>query len=593
METRGTMDKSCLFYHLRDRDMAISNSEIADLFDQLADLLDIEGENPFRVRAYHKAARTIRGQPKSLADMLMAGEDLTRLPGVGENIARKIATIVQTGKLPQLEQVLARTPRTLVDLMQIEGLGPKRVKILFSLLDIKTLEDLERAARTGKIRKLPGFGPKTEALILKHLDQALAGEKRFLRFEAEGVANALLDYLADTPGIDRIVVAGSYRRWKETVGDLDILVSVKGRSPVMERFVRYERIDEVISQGTTRSSVRLMNAMHVDLRVVANESFGAALQYFTGSKAHNIEVRTMAVKQGLKINEYGVFRADERLAGKTEEEVYGCVGLPYIAPELREGRGEVAAAMEGRLPDLVTLEDIRGDLHSHTRETDGNDTLEAMAEAAQTLGYEYLAITDHSRRLTVAKGLDEKRLRTQMEQIDRLNESLKGIVLLKAIEVDILEDGSLDLPDSVLRELDLTVCSVHYKFNLSQRRQTERILRAMDDPYCNIIAHPTGRLINKRDPYDVDVETLMQAARERGCILEINAQPERLDLNDDHCLLAREIGVKLAISTDAHSAEGLKLMRYGVAQARRGWLENGNIINTRPLKEMLKMLRRE
>ncbi len=572
--------------------MAISNSEIADLFDQLGDLLDIEGENPFRVQAYHRAARTIRSQPRSLANMVATGEDLTRLPGIGEAIAQKIKTIVQTGRLPQLDRVLAHTPKTLVDLMQIEGLGPKRVKALFSLLDIKDLEDLERAARSGKIHQLPGFGPKTEALILRHLHRAVSGEKRFLRFEAEGVANALLDYLADTPGVDRIVAAGSFRRWKETVGDLDILVTTHRRSPVMERFVRYERTDEVISHGTTRSSVRLKNAMQVDLRVVAKESFGAALQYFTGSKTHNIELRTLAVKQGLKINEYGVFRGNERLAGETENDIYGCLGLSYIVPELREGRGEVAAAQEGRLPDLVTIEDICGDLHCHTKETDGHDDLKTMAETAKTLGYGYLAITDHSRRLTVAKGLDEKRLRKQMEQIDRLNDSLEGIVLLKGIEVDILEDGSLDLPDSVLRELDLTVCSVHYKFNLSKKKQTERILRAMDNPYCTIIAHPTGRLINKRDPYPIDMETIMLAARKRGCILEINAQPERLDLNDDHCLLARDIGVKLAVSTDAHSAEGLNLMRYGVAQARRGWLAAEDIVNTLPLESLKTLLKR-
>jgi len=572
--------------------MAISNSEIADLFDQLGDLLDIEGENPFRVRAYHKAARTIRSQPRSLAEMVAGGEDLTRLPGIGENIAKKIESVVTTGRLPQLEQVLARTPRTLVDLMQIEGLGPKRVKTLFSLLNIRTLEDLERAARTGKVRELPGFGPKTEALILHHLDQALTGEKRFLRFEAEGVAHALLEYLRDVPGVDRMVIAGSYRRWKETVGDLDILVTVSGASSVMARFLDYERIAEVLSRGASRSSVRLINGMQVDLRVVGAQSFGAALQYFTGSRAHNIEIRTLAVKQGLKINEYGVFRGDERLAGMTEEEVYASIGLPYIVPELREGRGEVAAAQQERLPNLVTLADIRGDLHSHTKQTDGNDTLESMAEAAAALGYEYLAITDHSKRVRVAKGLDETRLHSQIERIDQLNESLQGVVLLKAIEVDILEDGRLDLSASVLKELDLTVCSVHYRFDLPKRKQTERILRAMDNPYCNIIAHPTGRLLNKRAPYQIDLEAIMKAAREKQCILEINAQPERLDLNDEHCLMAREIGLKLAISTDAHSAQDLMLMRYGVAQARRGWLEKKDIINTLSLEQLRQALKR-
>ncbi|BCX89504.1 DNA polymerase [Methylomarinovum tepidoasis] len=572
--------------------MALSNSEIADLFDELADLLDIEGENPYKVRAYRNAARIIRSLPRSLAEMVAAGEDLTRLPGIGERIARKIETVVKTGKLPQLEQALARTPPTLLQLLRIEGLGPKRVKALFGALDIRTLEDLERAARSGKIRQLPGFGPKIEALILKHLDQALEGERRYLRFEAESIATALIAHLRQAPGIDRIEVAGSYRRWRETVGDLDILVTVQGDSPVMERFVAYEGVAEVLSRGGTRSSIRLRNGMQVDLRVVASESFGAALQYFTGSKAHNIEIRTLAVKQGLKINEYGVFRGEKRLAGEAERDVYACLGLAYIVPELREGRGEVEAALENRLPRLVELADIRGDLHAHTQDTDGRDDLETMAQAAKALGYEYLAITDHSRRVTVARGLDEKRLRAQMEAIDALNERLEGITLLKGIEVDILEDGTLDLPDTVLKDLDLRVCSVHYRFNLSKRKQTERILRAMDNPYFNILAHPTGRLINKRRPYAIDLPRIMAAAKERGCLLEINAQPERLDLNDEHCLMARDLGVGLVVSTDAHTATGLQLMRYGVAQARRGWLEKAQIVNTLPLAQLRKVLAR-
>jgi len=370
-------------------------------------------------------------------------------------------------------------------------------------------------------------------------------------------------------------------------------VTVKGNSPVMEKFVNYERVEEIFSQGPTRSSVRLKNGLQVDLRVVAGESFGAALQYFTGSKAHNIAVRTLAVKQGLKINEYGVYRGEKRIAGKTEEAVYQSLGLPLIAPELREGRGEVEAALAGELPELVTLTQIRGDLHCHTKETDGQNSLEEMARAALALGYEYVAITDHSKRLTVAKGLDEKRLRQQMEAIDRLNETIRDIRILKAIEVDILEDGSLDLDDSVLKELDLTVCSVHHKFNLSRQKQTERILKAMDNPYFNIFAHPSGRLIHKREPYAVDMEKIMRGAKERGCFLEINAQPERLDLNDEGCLMAREVGLKLAISTDAHSTVGLKLMNYGVAQARRGWLGPEDILNTRPLPELLKLMQRQ
>ncbi len=572
--------------------MALSNSEIADLFDQLADLLSLEGENPFRVRAYHNAARTIRSQVKSLAEMVTKGEDLTKLPGVGEAIAKKIEIVVRTGRLPQLDEVLKRTPKSLLELLEVEGLGPKRVKTLFSLLKIKDLEDLERAARSGEIKELPGFGPKIEELILTHLQKHAQHERRFLRFEAESIALALLAHLRDCAGLGQLVVAGSFRRWKETVGDLDLLATVHDGAEVMTRFLAYEGIEEILSHGSSRSSIRLKNGLQVDLRVVPEESFGAALQYFTGSKAHNIQLRTLAVTRGLKVNEYGVFQGDTRLAGASEEEVYAALGLPWIAPELREGQGEIEVALENRLPKLIELSDIRGDLHCHTEETDGQDSLETLAESAKALGYEYLAITDHSKRLTVAKGLDEKRLRQQMAKIDALNAKLQGIRLLKGIEVDILEDGRLDLPDSVLKDLDLVVCSVHYKFNLSKQEQTERILRAMDNPYCNIIAHPTGRLINQRDPYLVDLERIMQVAKERGCILEINSQPQRLDLNGEHLRMAREMGVKLVISTDAHSASGLNLMRYGVAQARRGWLTAQDVLNTRSLSEFIGLLKR-
>jgi DNA polymerase (family 10) len=572
--------------------MALSNSEIADLFDQLADLLSLEGENPFRVRAYHNAARTIRSQVKSLAEMVAKGEDLTQLPGIGEAIAKKIETVVRSGRLPQLDEVLKRTPKSLIELLEIPGLGPKRVQALFNALKIKSLEDLERAARSGKIKELPGFGAKTEELILKHLQKHELGEKRFLRFAAESVASALLAHLRDCSSLEQLVVAGSFRRWKETVGDLDLLATVRNGAEVMARFLAYEGIEEILSHGTSRSSIRLKNGLQVDLRVVPKDSFGAALQYFTGSKAHNIQLRTLAVKRGLKINEYGVFQGDKRLAGEYEEEVYAALGLPWIAPELREGQGEIEAALENRLPKLVELSDIRGDLHCHTEETDGQDSLETLAKTAMALGYEYLAITDHSKRLTVAKGLDEKRLRQQMAKIDALNARLQGVRLLKGIEVDILEDGRLDLPDSVLKDLDLVVCSVHYKFNLSEKKQTERILRAMDNPYCHILAHPTGRLINQRDPYPIDLERVMQGAKERGCFLEINSQPERLDLNGEYARMAREIGVKLVISTDAHSAAGLTLMRYGVAQARRGWLTAQEVLNTRSLPELLTCLKR-
>ncbi len=376
------------------------------------------------------------------------------------------------------------------------------------------------------------------------------------------------------------------------MGDLDILVTASKNSPVMERFTGYEEVAEVISHGTTRSTVRLRTGLQVDLRVVPEVSYGAALHYFTGSRAHNIAVRTLGVKRKLKINEYGVFKGDKRIAGKTEEEVFEHVGLPYIEPELREDRGEIEAAQRGQLPDLITVDQIRGDLHAHTKATDGHHSLAQMAEAARRRGYEYLAITDHSQRVTVANGLDKRRLLQQLKEIDRLNDKLDGLRLLKSIEVDILADGTLDLPDEVLESLDLTVCSVHSKFDLPPRKQTERIIRAMDNRHFNILAHPSGRILNARPAYEVDLERLMEAAKERGCIFEVNGQPKRMDLTDTACKLAKDMGLKVAISTDAHSAEQLDYMRYGVSQARRGWLEKADVINTYPLTKLLKQLKR-
>jgi DNA polymerase (family 10) len=388
-------------------------------------------------------------------------------------------------------------------------------------------------------------------------------------------------------------IAGSYRRRKETVGDLDILATCKKGSKVMDSFVEYEDVEKVLSKGKTRSSVVLRSGIQVDLRVVPQVSYGAALHYFTGSKEHNIAVRKMGVKKNLKINEYGVFRGEKRIAGKTEKEVYKQVALAYIEPELRENRGEIEAAKKGQLPPLIKLKDIRGDLHTHTKSTDGRYKLEDMAKAAEKRGYEYFAVTDHSKHVTVAKGLNAERLARQIEEIDRLNQKMKGIRILKSIEVDILEDGSLDLPDSVLKELDLVTASVHYKFNLSQEKQTERIIKAMDNPLVNIFCHPTGRLINERRPYEVNIERLLEAAQERGCFLELNAHPDRLDLNDAHCKLAKDMGVKVAISTDAHSIDDLDLMRFGISQARRGWLEAEDVLNTRRWEELKKLLKRK
>ncbi|ALP53894.1 DNA polymerase III [Candidatus Tenderia electrophaga] len=573
--------------------MAIHNNEIASALERLADLLDIEDANPFRVRAYRNAARTVGGYSRSMADMVEHGEDLSKLPEIGKDLADKIKTMVETGKLPVLNEAESRTPPALSDLMKIEGLGPKRVKILYQHLDIHSLEDLKRAANKGKIRELEGFGKKTEAMIKQRVERYSGAEKRTKLLVAQEVASALIKYLKRSQGVKQITVAGSYRRRKETVGDLDILVSAKKGSTVMTRFVNYEEIIEVISQGKTRSTVRLQSGLQVDVRVVPQVSYGAALHYFTGAKAHNIAVRKLGVKQGYKINEYGVFEDDKRIAGKTEAEVYQAVGLPYIEPELRENRGEIEAARKGKLPQLITQDELCGDLHAHTKASDGHHSLRQMAEAAAQLGYQYLAITEHSHRVTVANGLDKTRVLKHIKEIDKLNAQLDDIQLLKSIEVDIMEDGSLDLPDDVLAQLDLTVCSVHYKFNLSRTQQTERILKAMDNPHFNILGHPSGRLINEREPYDVDLERLMQGAKERGCFVELNAHPDRLDLTDDACLLAKEIGLKVAISTDAHSTNDLDFMHFGIGQARRGWLTADDVINTRPLNQLKRLLRRD
>ncbi len=572
--------------------MSVRNAEIAEIFDRMATLLEIQGANPFRVRAYRNAARTVGDLPRNVGDMLEEEEDLSKLPGIGKDLAGKIAEIVATGRLAALEEVEREVPAGLIDLTLLPGLGPKRVKALYEELGIRDLAGLERAARKHRLRELAGFGAKTEQRILEALSRHARRERRIKLADVEELASLYVEHLKAIAGVKEVIVAGSYRRRKETVGDLDILVTCKKGSPVMKGFVEYDEVDAVISRGTTRSTVSLRSGLQVDLRVVAEVSYGAALYYFTGSKAHNIAVRTIAVKKGLKINEYGVFKGKRRVAGRTEKEVFKAVGLRYIEPELRENRGEIEAARKNRLPHLVSVSDIRGDLHAHTNATDGHHSLREMAEAAKKLGYAYLAITDHSKHLAIAHGMDEARLRRQLHAIDRLNAKLKGIRVLKGIEVDILEDGKLDIKDSVLKQLDLTVGAIHSGFGLSRAKQTERIIRAMDNPYFNVLAHPTGRLINQRAAYELDMERVMEAALERGCYLELNGHPDRLDLNDVQCRMAKDVGLKLAISTDAHTASNLQHMRFGVDQGRRGWLEPEDVLNTRPWRELERLLAR-
>ncbi|WP_237068418.1 DNA polymerase/3'-5' exonuclease PolX [Microbulbifer guangxiensis] len=572
--------------------MPVHNSEIADRFDRLADLLEIEGANPFRVRAYRNAARTVRGYPRSMADLLAEDVDLTELPDIGDDLAEKIRVLVASGELPLLDEVEERTPPALSELMKIQGLGAKRVKALHEALGIDSLEELQEAVDSGKVQEVEGFGEKSEEKIRRRLKKFSGSEHRTKLVVAEQIATPLVKYLHKARGVKDIVIAGSYRRRKETVGDLDILVTAGSDNDVMAHFTKYDEVEEIASQGETRSTVYLRSGMQVDLRVVPQVSFGSAQHYFTGSRDHNIAVRKLGQKMGYKINEYGVFDGDKRIAGKTENSVYKAVGLPLIPPELRENHGELEAARDGRLPDLVTLKDLRGNLHTHTDATDGHDNLRAMAKAAQEAGLQYLAITDHSKHLRVANGLDEKRLRKQLTAIDQLNDQLSGLRLLKSIEVEIREDGKLDLPDSVLEELDFTLCAVHHKFDLSRKKQTERILRAMDSPHCHILAHPSGRLINRREAYDIDLERILQAAAERGCAVELNAQPERLDLTDEGCRMARDLGVKVSIAADAHSTRGFDNLRFGIDQARRGWLETDDVLNTRSLRALLHFFNR-
>lgn len=572
--------------------MALSNSEIADIFNRMADMLEIKGENPFKVRAYRNAARTVQNLGKSLEDLAESGMDLTKLPGIGADLSEAITEILKTGKFSKLEALKKELPQGLDRLLSIEGLGPKRIRQLYDSFGITSLDELAKVAQSGEIYNLKGFGPKLVEKILKGVRLAKKAGRRF-RFDiAKPFAEELKNYLQSFEGVIKVEVAGSYRRRKETVGDLDILVVAKNWEAVTEWFVKYEKVKEVVSKGPTRSTVILRNDLQVDLRSVAKESYGSALHYFTGSKAHNIKIRKMAVERGWKINEYGIYEGKKRLGGESEEQLYSLMGLDYIEPELREERGEVEAAMRHRLPKLVKLKDIRGDLHTHSKWTDGHASIEQMAQAAKARGYEYIAVTDHSHHLTVAKGLDEKRLREQMELIDRLNEELEGITVLKGIECDILEDGTMDLPDSVLKELDLVLGAVHYKFNLSKREQTRRVIRAMKNRYFKIFAHPTGRIIGHRNAYELDISEIFKAAKDEGVYLEINAQPERLDINDIYAKAAKDEGVGLCINTDAHDTMSLDFMQYGVNQARRGWIEKSDLLNTLPLTKLKKVLKK-
>ena len=544
------------------------------------------GDNPFRVRAYRNAARTVGEWGESLSEVLARTGQLPRIPGVGTDLDGKIREILSTGRLSTLDKLREEFPPHLTDLLDIPGLGPRKVRAFYEELGIHDVGGLHRALMDHRVASLRGFGPKSEERLIKSVEARLAKVRRYKLATAAQYAGPLVSALRKVPGVREAVVAGSFRRMKETVGDIDILVTSEDPQSVVGGFVALEGVERVLARGSTKASVVLSSGLQVDLRVMPSASFGAALVYFTGSKAHNIALRRLAQERGLKINEYGVFRGKTAVAGATEESVYRILGLPPIPPEIREDRGEIQRASQGTLPELVSLSDLRGDLHAHTRRTDGRNTIREMAEAARSRGWSYLAVTDHSRRLTMVHGLGPEELREQGEEIDRLRPDFPDLFLLKGIEVDILEDGRLDLPDSALEGLDLVVGAVHSKFSLSRSDQTRRILRAMDHPRFNILAHPTGRLIGEREPYDLDMLRVLRKARERQVALEVNAHPERLDLTDLYCRMARDEGVRLAIDSDAHHAGEFANLEYGVGQARRGWIEKKDVLNACPLEEV-------
>jgi len=571
------------------------NVELGRCFRDLAAYLDME-DVPFKPRAYEKAALAVESYDRPLEEVYREGgvKALRAIPGIGASMADKLEELIKTGKCTLHEQYHARMPVDLAALTAIEGVGPKAVRVLFEQLAVRTVDDLEAAARAGKVRGLPHFGERSEQKILKALAFAQTSGARQPLAAMRPLIEQIAQALARVPGVDQVAIAGSVRRCKETIGDADLLAVARKPDAVMRAFVGLAQVARVLGQGDTKSSVKLAAGLQVDLRVVPAESFGAALCYFTGSKAHNVALRQLAIKRGYKLNEYGLFRGTRRLAGRTEEEIYARLGLAYVPPELREDQGEIDAARAGTLPRLVEADALRGDLQTQTDWTDGADSIEAMVQAAKALGLEYVAITDHTRSLAMTRGSDETKLRKQMAEIDRLNGRLAGIRVLKGAEVNINKDGTLDIDDETLAALDVVGVAVHSHFNLPRAEMTARIVRAMQNPHADILFHPTGRVIQKREPYDVDMDAIIAAAKETGTVLELDAYPDRLDLKDEHVRKAIRAGVPVVIDSDAHSVKHLAFPRqYGVDQARRGWATAADVLNTRPVNDFLAALKRQ
>jgi DNA polymerase (family 10) len=576
----------------RQRHRRIENAEVARVLREVGDLLELQGANAFRVRAYRNAARSVEELAEPVETYLDGERALTDIPGIGEDLAGKIAEIARSGTLGVIKGLRRRVPKGAVQLMNVRGIGPRRARVLSQKLGIHTVKGLARAAQHQRIRRLRGFGRKTEDAILREVAAQASEERRVLRAVATQYGEELLAWLRETPGVNRAEIAGSYRRCRETVGDLDALVATDDAPAAIARFTSYPETEAVLERGRTRAAIRLRSGLRIDLRVIPDRSFGAALHYFTGSKAHNIAIRRMGQERGLKLNEYGVYKGQRWIAGRDELDMFEAVGLPWIPPELRENSGEIEAAAAGSIPHLVTLDAIRGDLQSHTTDSDGRDTLADMAEAAEALGYEYLAVTDHSPAVRVTGGLDAAGFRRQWRRIDTLNKRLKRLTILRGVEVDIHADGSLDLDDNTLSGFDLVLASIHSAFALDRAAQTKRVLQAIEHRSVDILAHPTARQIGRRAPIDLDLDVVLRAAVQAGVWLEINAQPERLDLDDVACRLAGSLGAEFVVNTDAHSTSELRFMRWGVDQARRGWVEGARVANTWPLSRLLRSRRR-
>lgn len=568
----------------------MKNQEIARIFNDIADLLEIKGENPFRIRAYRRAALNVESLAGDIAET--SKEQLMAIPGIGQDLAGKIEEYARTGKLRFYEDLKKEVPEGLGTLLSVPGLGPKTAKLLSDELKVKNLGDLERLAKEHKLSGLPGIKEKTEKNILKGIEMLKRGMERRPLGKVLPIADDIVEHLKKRASVNKISVAGSIRRWKDTIKDIDLLATAREAKAVMSAFVHLPHVKDVLMRGPTKSSVVIHEGLQVDLRVVEEDSFGAALAYFTGSKAHNIRLREMAVKTGLKINEYGIFRErdNKKLGGEKEEDIYRILGLPFIVPELREDTGEIEAALEGRLPNIVTLGDIKGDLHVHTKRSDGSHDFDELIEEARKIGYEYIAITDHSKGLGIARGLSEERIIEEKREIEAINKKLKGFRLLAGVEVDIRSDGHMDFPDEVLKQLDIVVASIHSGFRQSREQLTKRMVSAMRNPYVSVIAHPTGRLIGERDPYDVDMNEVLKTAKETGTAVEINAYPLRLDLNDVYAKMAKEMGIKIVISTDTHVISQFNYMTYGVSIARRGWLEKNDVLNTMHYSALMKAL---